>query len=97
MQQNPQSQTSMDEKTILNDLLNTQKQRMNMYCTLLAETSSASMRMMLQDLLVEAAEDQFAIFQIMQQKGWYPTKNAQQNELTQAKQQAQQLQTSLQA
>ncbi len=92
-----QSQSTMDEKTLLTDLLATEKQRMSTYCTMLSETSCANMRMMLQDLLIEAAEDQFALFQILQQKGWYPTKDAQQSDINQAKQQAQQMQTDLQS
>jgi spore coat protein CotF len=95
MQQN-QSQ-SMDEKTILTDLLIAQKQRMSTYCTLLAETSSANMRMMLQDLLIEAAEDQFAIYQILTQRGWYTAKQAQQSEIDQARQQVMQMKTSIQS
>lgn len=90
------NQSILDEKTLLSDLLSTQKQRMNAYCTLLGETSCADMRIMLQDLLIEASEDQFAIFQILQQKGWYPTKNAPQTEIDQAKQQALQMQGSMQ-
>ncbi len=90
-----QSQPMLDEKTLITDLLTTQKQRMSAYCTLLSETSCANMRMMLQDLFIEAAEDQFALFQLLQQKGWYPLKKAQQDEITQAKQQAQQMQSSL--
>jgi spore coat protein F len=91
-----QSQT-MDEKTMLTDLLSAQKQRMSTYCTLLAETSCPNMRMMLQDLMIEAAEDQFAIFKVLEQKGWYPTKDAPQSEIEQAKQQVSQMKTSLQA
>ena len=85
----------LDDKTMLMDLLNTQKQRMNAYCALLSETSCAEMRCMLQDLLIEASEDQFAIFELLQQKGWYPTKDAQESEVKQAKMQAQQLQHTL--
>ena len=51
--------------------------------------------MMLSDLLIEAAEDQFAIFELLRQKGWYPGKEASEQELQQAKQKAQQLKGSM--
>jgi spore coat protein CotF len=53
--------------------------------------------MMLQDLLIEAAEDQFAIYQILTQRGWYTAKQAQQSEIDQARQQVMQMKTSIQS
>ena len=90
-----QATQAFDEKTMLEDLLNSQKQRMDAYCTLLWESSCPQQRMMLSDLLIEAAEDQFAIFELLRQKGWYPGKEASEQELQQAKQKAQQLKGSM--
>ena len=59
---------------MLNDLLITCKQRMSAYSTLIAETTCPNLRTMLQDLFVEAAEDQYAIFDFMHKQGWYPVK-----------------------
>lgn len=87
----------MDDKAMLNDLLITSKQRMSAYSTLISETTCADLRTMLQDLFVEAAEDQYAIFDFMHKQGWYPVKQAKQEDITQAKEKAEQLKTSIQA
>ena len=73
------------------------KQRMSAYSTLIAETTCPNLRTMLQDLFVEAAEDQYAIFDFMHKQGWYPVKQAKQEDITQAKEKAEQLKTSLQS
>ena len=89
--------TKLDDKAMLNDLLITAKQRMSAYSTLIAETTCPQLHTMLQDLFVEAAEDQYAIFDCMHKQGWYPVKQAKQEDITQAKEKAEQLKTSLQA
>ena len=85
--------TTLDDKAMLNDLLITCKQRMSAYSTLIAETTCPNLRTMLQDLFVEAAEDQYAIFDFMHKQGWYPVKQAKQEDITQAKEKAEQLKT----
>ena len=90
-----QSQNIMDEKTMLNDLLMTQKQLMTTYSSLLGETSCPKMRGMLQDLFIGNAAEQYKIFHIMNQKGWYPTKDAPEQDVNQAKQTAQQMKSTL--
>ena len=89
--------TKLDDKAMLNDLLITAKQRMSAYSTLIAETTCPQLRTMLQDLFVEAAEDQYAIFDCMHKQGWYPVKQAKQEDIPPATQKAEQLKTSLQA
>ena len=89
--------TTLDDKAMLNDLLITCKQRMSAYSTLIAETTCPNLRTMLQDLFVEAAEDQYAIFDFMHKQGWYPVKQAKQEDITQAQVMAEQLKTSLQS
>ena len=89
--------TTLDDKAMLNDLLITCKQRMSAYSTLIAETTCPNLRTMLQDLFVEAAEDQYAIFYFMHKQGWYPVKQAKKEDITQAKEKAEQLKTSLQS
>lgn len=87
----------LDDKTMLNDLLITNKQRMSAYSTLISETTCPNLRTMLQDLFVEAAEDQYAIFDCMHKQGWYPVKQAKPEDITQAKEKADQLKSSIQA
>lgn len=87
----------LDDKAMLNDLLITSKQRMSAYSTLISETTCPDLRTMLQDLFVEAAEDQYAIFDYIHKQGWYPVKQAKQEDITQAKEKAEQLKTSIQA
>ena len=82
---------TLEDKVIFQDLLITNKQRMNAYSTLIAETTCPNLRTMLQDLFVEAAEDQYTIFEFMQAQGWYSTKYANYDEIVQAKQTAEQL------
>ncbi len=64
---------NMDETTLIADLYNTQKHRMVNYCILLADTSDATIRIMLQDLLMEASEDQFALLQLLQSQNGHPS------------------------
>ncbi len=91
-----EKQMMLDDKTMLNDLLISNKQRMSAYSYLISETTCPQLRTTLQDLFVEAAEDQFAIFEYMHQQGWYPTKQAKPEDITQAKEKAQQLKSSIQ-
>lgn len=86
---------NLDEKTILTDLLTTQKSLMSTYSTMLAETSCPNMRSMLQDQFILAATDQYKIFDIMHQKGYYKTKDAMDQDVQEQKQSAQQLKSQL--
>ena len=85
----------MNEKNILMDMLTTQKSIMGTYTNMLAETSCPNMRSVLQDQLILTASDQFKVWDLMNQKGYYPTKDASDQEVQQQKQSAQQLKATL--
>lgn len=90
-----QNQAQLDEKTILTDMLTTQKSLMSTYSTLLAETSCPNMRSVLQEQFTAAAGDQYKIFSIMHEKGYYKTKDAQDADVQETKQSAQELKSQL--
>lgn len=90
-----QNQAALDEKNILTDMLTTQKSLMSTYSTMLAETSCPNMRSVLQDLFINAATDQYKVFDIMHQKGYYKTKDASDADVQEQKQSAQDLKTQL--
>jgi spore coat protein F len=84
-------QPNLSEKDLLNDLLNEQKQLMNSYTTFISEASCPNLRNVLSCQFNEVSGDQYKIFNAMNQKGYYPTKDAPTNEVQQAKQKATQM------
>jgi spore coat protein F len=85
----------MGEKEILNDLLNTEKEIMKLYSSAVTESSCPNMRQVLMRNITQTADDQFNIFNIMVNKGYYQKKDAQEQDVQQAKQKFQQMQSQL--
>ena len=85
----------MGEKEILNDLLNQEKQIIGVYSTAVTESSCPNMRQVLLRNITQSSEDQLSVFQAMVTKGYYQTKDAQDQEVQQAKQKFQQMQGQL--
>lgn len=85
----------MGEKEILNDLLNQEKQIIGVYSTAVTESSCPNMRQVLLRNITQSSEDQLSVFQTMVTKGYYQTKDAQDQEVQQAKQKFQQMQGQL--
>ena len=85
----------MGEKEILNDLLNTEKQMIGTYSTAVTESSCANMRQVMLKNIEQLSNDQLAIFNTMVSKGYYQKKDAQDQEVQQAKQKFQQMQSQL--
>ena len=75
-----------DDRCMMTDLLDTAKHITEVYGAYVCEGSSETLRQVLQDNMDATANDQFQIFQQMQQRGWYQTKAAQQQDVQQAKQ-----------
>lgn len=75
-----------DDRCMMTDLLDTAKHITEVYGAYVCEGSSDTLRQVLQDNMDATANDQFQIFQQMQQRGWYATKAAQQQDVQQAKQ-----------
>jgi spore coat protein F len=86
---------AMGEKEILNDLLYTEKQIVAAYSAALTESSCANMRQLLLRNLTQTSDDQYNIFNMMVNKGYYQKKDAQDKDVQQAKQKFQQLQSQL--
>jgi spore coat protein F len=85
----------MGEKEILFDILNTEKEIIKAYSTAVTESSCANMRQVLMNNLSECADDQFRVFNTMRDKGYYQGKDAQDQDVQQAKQKYQQIQSQL--
>lgn len=85
----------LGEKEILNDLLNTEKQILTTYSTAVTESSCANMRQLLLRNITQISDDQFNVFNAMVNKGYYQKKDAQDQDVQQAKQKFQQIQSQL--
>lgn len=83
--------TEMTEQELLNDLLIQEKEIAKNYTTFITETSCPNMRQVLTDNLNCSLQKQYEVFNIMNNKGWYQTKDAQDQDVQQAKQKFQQL------
>lgn len=75
----------MNEKELLQDLLATEKQVISAYSTGITESSCQNLRNTLVNNFKSAQDIQYKVFDAMKQKGWYPTKDAPDNEVTQVK------------
>lgn len=85
----------MDEKELMQDLLTSEKQVISAYSTGITETSCVNLRNTLVNNFKNAQDVQYKIFDTMRQKGWYPTKDAQETEVQQLKDQSNQIMSSL--
>ena len=83
---------SMTERELLTDLLHTEKDMAKNYAGNITESASRELREILTRHMSECANDQFCIFNEMQSRNLYPTKQAQQQEVQTAKQNMQNLQ-----
>lgn len=90
-----QAQQKMSDEDIMNDLLSQEKQMISSYSTLLCEASCPNLRSVLTDNLTSSAQDQYQVFDQMSQRGWYPTKNANQPDVMAAKQKFAQMKSQL--
>lgn len=85
----------MGEKEILYDILNTEKEMLKTYSTAVTESSCANMRQLLLRNITQISDDQYNVFNTMVNKGYYQKKDAQDQEVQQAKQKFQQIQSQL--
>lgn len=92
---NNQSNSSLSEKDMMQDLLTTEKQIISSYSTGVTESSSMHLRSTLVNNLNCAQDIQFRVFEAMNKKGWYPVKQAQPAEIQQLKLKSQQMITEL--
>jgi len=87
--------TSMSEKDLMQDLLATEKQVISAYSTGITESSCQNLRNTLVDNFKNNQNIQYKLFDAMKQKGWYPTKDAADNEVQQLKNEATQMMNEL--
>lgn len=81
----------MNDKEMTQDLLATEKQVISAYSTGITESSCMNLRNTLVDNFKNAQEVQYKVFDAMRQKGWYPTKDAPDNEVQQLKNECNQM------
>ncbi|WP_102398885.1 spore coat protein [Haloimpatiens massiliensis] len=79
------NQPSFTEQELMQDILATEKQVISAYSTGITESSCPNLRNVLVDNFSRTQDIQYKVYDAMRQKGWYPTKDAQDNEVQQAK------------
>lgn len=87
--------SKLDDKNMLTDILNTEKQLVSVYASFLCECASMDGRQIFSGNLNQTAQDQFQTFQLLQQKGWYQLEQAEQQKIDQARQSMSQMQSEL--
>ncbi len=78
-------QSSFTEKELLNDLLMSEKQVSSAYTVGITESSCANLRNVLTKCEQNVLANQESIFTAMNQKGWYPVKQAPSQDVESAK------------
>lgn len=76
---------NVNEQDTLSDLLMQEKDIIKVYGEFLPEGSSVKLREILQRNLDTVAKQQFEVFEMMQSRGYYETKEAKQMDIDEAK------------
>ncbi len=74
-----------NDQDIMDDLLTMEKQIISAYNTGITESSCQNLRQTLTSNLLETHQLQHTIFDTMKKKGWYQTKDAQDQDVNNAK------------
>ncbi len=85
-------EVTLTDRDILSDALSTQKFTTGKFNTFANECAAQELRHDVMDILNEEHEIQYDIFSEMQKRGWYPTPEAEQQKIMQAKQKFQNMQ-----
>lgn len=86
---------SFNEKELMQDLLTSEKQVISSYSTGITESSCPNLRSTLSNNLRSAQDIQYRVFDSMRQRGWYPTSDASDAEVQNAKNESNQLRNEL--
>lgn len=78
-------QTTMSEQEILTDLLTIEKHSTSTYNTFITESTCPNLRQNLKNILNEEHSIHENLYNIMNQKGWYPTSDAEAQEVQKVK------------
>lgn len=91
MQATMTPQATLSEQDMLNDMLSCEKFIASSYTTMITEGSSQPLRQVLDQNMTQCLNDQFTVFQHMNQLGFYPLKGVQPQDIQTAKQRCQQM------
>lgn len=80
-----QTNTTLTEQDTMNDLLTMEKQIISSYSVGITEASCPDLRQTLTNSLIGSQQMQFEVFDTMRKQGWYQTKDAQEQDVTSAK------------
>ncbi len=92
---NPANESCFTDQDRMEDLIAQEKYLINGYSTFIPEATCPELRQVLSENLNGCCSNQFTVYDKMSQLGWYPTKNAQQAEIDEAKQKFSQLKQKL--
>lgn len=95
MNSNVQPNVSLNDKERMEDLLAQEKYLISAYSTFIPEASCPNLRQVLTTNFNDCAQNQFQVYDKMSQLGWYPGKEAPQNEVDAARQKFQQMKQQL--
>ena len=98
MNQNTNQQSAqqpLNDQELAFDLLYQEKALLANIASEVLEASQPGMRQVLNDCYMQIGQDQLNIFNVMEQKGWYPVKPAEQQDIQTAKQKYQQMRQTL--
>lgn len=90
----PPAQTLTDQERAM-DLLCHEKSLLGSLSAMVTEAANPSLRRALNEAFLQVGQDQFALFQQMQQSGWYQVKPAQAQDIQTACQKFDQMKCSL--
>ena len=85
----------MGDQERMQDLLTQEKYLIDGYACFIPEASCPNLRQVLSENLNGCFNNQYTVFEKMSQLGWYPTKNAPQADIDQARQKSDQLKQQL--
>lgn len=91
------SDTTLNEKDAIMDVLEGEKQLMGLYTTAMYEGSTKSIRKHFSDHLMAVANDQYMLFNQMSTRGYYTPQPAQKNAIDEANNTFKKQRNSLQA
>lgn len=86
---------NLTEKDKLQDMLNQEKEIVKVYGAFITEASTQELRSLFKQNLVECSEDQFCVFEEMQNRNYYSLKAAQPTEIMQEKTKFENMKTQL--
>ncbi|MFA6941742.1 MAG: spore coat protein [Clostridiaceae bacterium] len=85
------NEINLSEKDIMQDILTTEKHGISTYSSGITESSCQNLRNTLVNNFKGTETIQFKVWDAMHQKGWYPTKDAEVNEVNKVKTDATQM------